>query len=133
MRPKLKRSCIIVFIVCLAVLLSGVLKGREDYMQKLPVYRLYRCMLCHQSNMPSSGDLNQFGEDFCDNGYTWDETLANMDSDGDQYKNGLELGDEDGDGVPEVLIERSNPGDPFNNPTSIDRKTWGVIKNLFRD
>ena len=133
MRPKLKRSCIIMLIVCLAVLLSGVLKGREDYMRNLPVYRLYRCMLCHQSTIPSSGDLNEFGKDFRDNGYVWDETLADMDSDGDLYKNGLELGDEDGDGEPEVLIERSNPGDPLNNPTSIDRKTWGVIKNLFRD
>ncbi len=133
MRPKLKRSCIIVFIVCLAVLLAGVLEAYDHYMQILPVYRLYRCMLCHQSAVPNRGDLNQFGKDFRTNGYTWDETLADMDSDGDQYKNGLELGDEDGDGVPEVLIERSNPGDPLNNPTTIDRKTWGVIKNLFRD
>lgn len=134
MRPKLKRSCVIMFIICLAVLLSGVLKGREDYMQSLPVYRLYRCTLCHHSATPtSSGDLNKFGMDFRTNDFAWDKTLADMDSDGDQYKNGLELGDEDGDGEPEVLIERSNPGDPLNNPTSVDRKTWGIIKNLFAD
>ena len=133
MRPKLKRSCIIMFIVCLAVILAGVLEAYDHYMQILPVYRLYRCKLCHQSAVPSSGDLNQFGKDFRTNGYMWDETLADMDSDGDQYKNGLELGDEDGDGVPEVLIERSNPGDPLNNPTTIDRTTWGIIKNLFKD
>jgi hypothetical protein len=132
-RPKLKRSSVIIFIVCLAVLISGVLKGREDYMQNLPVYRHYRCKLCHQSTMPGSGDLNDFGSDFRSNGYTWDEELADMDSDGDQYKNGLELGDEDGDGEPEVLVERSNPGDPLNNPTSVDKDTWGVIKNLFKD
>ena len=135
MRPKLKRSCVIVTIICLAVLLSGVLKGNEGLMQTLPVYRLYRCMLCHQSTstVHGPGDLNQFGEDFRANGYVWDEALAEMDSDGDNYKNGLELGDEDGDGEPEVLIERSNPGDPLNNPTSVDKETWGVIKNLFRD
>ncbi len=120
-------------IICLAVLLSGVLKGREDYMQLLPVYRHYRCKLCHQSAIPGSSDLNQFGIDFRSNSYKWDEVLADKDSDGDQYKNGLELGDEDGDGEPEVLIERSNPGDPLNNPTSIDKDTWGVIKNLFKD
>jgi hypothetical protein len=132
-RLVLQRRIIIMLVVCLSVLLAGVLKGREDYMQTLPVYRHYRCRLCHSSTMPNAGDLNEFGRDFQDNDYAWDETLADMDSDGDQYKNGLELGDEDGDGVPEVLIERSNPGDPLNNPTSIDKDTWGIIKNLFKD
>ena len=131
MRAKLKRRSIIIFIVCFAVLLAGVLKGSESYMYNLPVYRHYRCMICHSSTI--SFDLNQFGIDFRANGYSWDEELADMDSDGDQYKNGLELGDEDGDGEPEVLIERSNPGDPLNNPTSVDKDTWGVIKNLFKD
>jgi len=120
-------------IVLAAVLVSGAPKSREDYMQTLPVYKRYLCSLCHTSNNPSSGDLNGFGDDYRSNGYVWDEQLAEMDSDGDQYPNGIELGDEDGDGQPEIYVERSNPGDPLNNPSSIDRDTWGIIKNLFKD
>lgn len=129
----LKRKGIIILIVLAAVLASGALRSREDYMLNLPVYKRYMCTLCHTSSEPSSFDLNQFGSDYQSNGYVWDEELAEMDSDGDEYPNGIELGDEDGDGQPEIFIERSNPGDPLNNPSSIDRDTWGIIKNLFKD
>ena len=48
-------------------------------------------------------------------------------------KNGLEIGDEDGDGTPSVTRERSNPGDPLGTPSSLDEHTWGVIKKLFEE
>ncbi|HER44503.1 MAG TPA: hypothetical protein ENO08_08600 [Candidatus Eisenbacteria bacterium] len=124
-------------IVLLAVLVSGALKSREDYMQRLPVYKRYMCALCHSvdefDTQPSGSNVNDFGRDFARGGYVWDAALAAMDSDGDDYPNGIELGDEDGDGEPETLIERSNPGDRLNNPSSIDKDTWGIIKNLFKD
>jgi hypothetical protein len=129
----LKRNGIILLIICAAMLLAAVLKGREQYMLELPVYRRYGCGLCHNSSNPVSDDLNAFGEDFRANRYVWNEDLASKDSDGDNYANGIELGDEDGDGDPEILIERSNPGDPLNSPSSIDKETWGIIKSLFRD
>jgi hypothetical protein len=129
----LKRRSIILLIVIATVLVSGVLKSREDYMETLPVYKRYMCSLCHTSTTPGASDLNGFGEDFRGNSYVWDKQLAEMDSDGDDYPNGLELGDEDGDGEPETYVERSNPGDPLNNPSSIDKDTWGIIKNLFKD
>ena len=62
-----------------------------------------------------------------------DKDIAVKDSDLDGFSNGLELGDEDGDGIPEIGIERSNPGDPLNTPSSVDRETWGLIKSLFED
>ena len=129
----LKRKGIVLVIICASLLLAAVLKGREEYMQNLPVYRRYSCSICHMSQNPVSADLNPFGEDFRRNRYVWDEALARKDSDGDNYTNGIELGDEDGDGDPEIVIERSNPGDPLNNPNSIPKDTWSVIKSLFRD
>ena len=129
----LKRRVILILLVLAAVLVSRAPKSREDYMQKLPVYKRYQCLICHTSEDPSSFDVNDFGVDFRDNGYIWDKRLAEMDSDNDDYLNGIELGDENGDGEPEILIERSNPGDPLNNPSSIDRDTWGIIKSLFKD
>ena len=129
----LTRRVTIILLVLTAVLLAGALRSNENYMERLPVYKRYQCAICHTSSTPSAMDLNQFGKDYQSNGHIWDETLALMDSDRDNYPNGIELGDEDGDGQPEIFIERSNPGDPLNNPSSIDKDTWGVIKNLFRD
>lgn len=129
----LMRRSILILIVLAALLASGVLRSNENHMENLPVYKRYMCALCHTSSSPSSMDLNQFGVDYQTNGYIWDKHLAEMDSDGDDYPNGIELGDENGDSEPEVFVERSNPGDPLNNPSSIDKDTWGIIKNLFKD
>lgn len=129
----LMRRSILILIILAAVLISGMSKSNENYMENLPVYKRYLCSLCHTSTSPSSMDLNNFGADYRANGYIWDKRLAEMDSDGDDYPNGIELGDEDGDGEPEIFVERSNPGDPLNNPSSIDKDTWGIIKNLFKD
>jgi hypothetical protein len=129
----LKRRIILILIVLAAVLISSAPKSSEDYMLTLPVYKRYMCALCHTSADPSPFDLNDFGKDYQSNDYIWDKRLAEMDSDDDDYPNGIELGDENGDGEPEIFVERSNPGDPLNNPSSIDKDTWGIIKNLFRD
>lgn len=134
MRPELKKRVLVSSTVCLVILAAGTLRSRDDYMEKLPVYGHFRCALCHQSSEPISGaDLNDFGKDFKNNNFEWNSTLAALDSDGDNFSNGIELGDEDGDGTPEVSIERSNPGDPYNHPSSIDPKTWSIIKRLFAE
>lgn len=134
MHPELKKRVLVSIVVCIVILAAGTPKGREDYMEKLPVYKQFKCALCHQSSEPISGmDLNDFGKDFKNNSFVWNGTLAALDSDGDNFSNGIELGDEDGDGIPEVSIERSNPGDPYNHPSSIDPKTWSIIKRLFAE
>ena len=133
-RPKLTLKVTLVILCATILSLAGTLKSRDDYMRSLPVYKHYKCKLCHESAAPtSSSDLNEFGIDFKNNGYSWDEALAAMDSDGDGFRNGIELGDETGDGVADIGFERSNPGDPLNTPNSIDRGTWGVLKSLFED
>jgi hypothetical protein len=133
--PKLKRRGLIVLAVCSAAFLSGTLLSNETLMSKLPVYDRYQCALCHTSADPAAGDaeLNAFGRDFHLNGDRWDATLAAKDSDGDGFKNGLELGDDEGDGIPNISKERSNPGDGEDKPSSVDEKSWGIIKKLFDD
>lgn len=51
-----------------------------------------RCAVCHVSSS-GGGTRTAFGDDFRDNGYTWNRELAEMDSDGDGWSNGQELGD----------------------------------------
>lgn len=134
MRLELKRNVTIILFLAAIIFVAGTLKSREEYMRSLPVYRHYKCLLCHKSANPVSGqDLNAFGIDFKKNGYVWNNALAVKDSDGDSYPNGDEIGDDDGDGVADVGFEYSNPGDPMNVPNSIDRGTWGILKSLFEE
>ena len=133
MRPKLRLNTIIVLVCAAVIFAAGTIKSREDLMRSLPVYRHYKCLLCHKSSAPVSADLNNFGSDFKKNGYSWNNALALKDSDGDGYPNGAEIGDENGDGSADVGFEYSNPGDPMNVPNSIDRGTWGILKSLFEE
>lgn len=134
MRPKLKRNATIILFLVAILFVADTLRSREEYMRSLPVYRRFKCLLCHRSPTPVSGDdLNGFGSDFRKNGYAWNNALALRDSDGDGYPNGDEIGDEEGDGIAEVGFEYSNPGDPMNVPNSIDRGTWGILKSLFEE
>jgi hypothetical protein len=132
-RPKLKVNVIIILVLAAVISIAGELKSRDEYMRSLPVYRRYKCLICHKSSAPVSADLNSFGSDFRKNGYSWNSALALKDSDGDGYPNGDEIGDGNGDGVPDVGFEYSNPGDPMNVPNSIDRGTWGILKSLFEE
>lgn len=134
MRPKLRLVSLATVIVCAFALAAGALMSHEDFMNSLPVHQHFKCTLCHVAPNPVVGtDLNAFGKDFKSNAFTWNGDLAGIDSDGDGFTNGMELGDENGDGSPEVYFERSNPGDPFNYPNSINQETWSIIKNLFED
>jgi len=132
-RPKLKLNIIVILVFAVVIFAAGTIMSRDEYMRSLPVYRHYKCLLCHKSSSPVSADLNSFGSDFKKNGYSWNNALAMKDSDADGYPNGDELGDKTGDGVGEVGFEYSNPGDPMNVPNSIDRGTWGILKSLFED
>ena len=135
MSPELKRRGLITFIVCVAAFASGALLSSETLMNKLPLYERYRCELCHYVPTPVTGnaDLNDFGKDFQENGSKWDATLAEKDSDNDGVSNGIELGDDEGDGVPNVAEERSNPGNALDKPSSVDERSWGIIKKLFTE
>jgi len=133
--PLPTRKGLAVLAVCAVAFASGALMSSESFMERLPLYERFRCAICHSVSDPVAGNapLNDFGTDFHANGDSWDATLAAKDSDGDGFNNGLELGDEDGDGSPDITAERSNPGNPLDKPSSLDEKTWGVIKRLFAD
>ena len=135
MSPKLKRRGLITLSVCILAFGSGALLSNETLMSKLPVYERYRCALCHTSSEPviDNAPLNAFGDDFHSNGDKWDNTLALMDSDQDGFTNGVEIGDAEGDGVPDISQERSNPGNPLDKPSSVNEESWGIIKKLFND
>jgi hypothetical protein len=83
--------------------------------------------------MIGNAPLNAFGIDFHANGDKWDSTLAMKDSDQDGFANGIEIGDDEGDGIPNISMERSNPGNPLDKPSSVDEESWGIIKKLFTD
>lgn len=135
MRPKLRIKYFFIVMLVLGVTAAGSLMSTENYMRVLPMSKRYQCANCHISANPTiiSYTLNSFGADFQSNGNKWDATLAAMDSDGDGYSNGVEVGDDNGDGTPEAAFERSNPGDRNNTPNSVSRQTWGLIKSLFED
>ena len=134
MYTKTPARRIVLVASILVSLLFGVLTGTDNFMQKLPVYEDLTCEICHASSEPRIGaaELNSFGEDFKVNEYEWNKKLAEMDSDGDGSTNGIEIGDSNGDGVTTISRVRSNPGDPLDKPSSIDQKTWGVIKSLYK-
>lgn len=99
------------------------------------------CITCHNNadggtgctRPPLNGTapcLNPFGEDFDDNRFTWDATLALMDSDNDGFTNGQELQDPDGTwrpgqtppGIPEGV---TRPGFATDTPGDDDGDSDG--------
>ena len=69
----------------------------------------------------------------------WGPELAALDSDGDGFTNGEELGDPDGtwqegDAAPGDAADITHPGNPDSHPperpTAVEGSSWGKIKNL---
>lgn len=75
----------------------------------------------------------------------WGSELAAMDSDGDGFTNGEELGDpeglwQEGDDPPGDPLLITHPGDPDSHPpemveepTAVEKSTWGKVKDLVKD
>jgi hypothetical protein len=83
----------------------------------------FSCLVCHGSVTPSAQDLNAFGLDFQRSGKVWTQTLAHLDSDGDNFNNGYEMNVSDvTGGWNRTKVEPccdyfiSNPGDAKSIP-----------------
>lgn len=117
--------------------LAGSARATEQDMAQLPLAEPFECLTCHTSENPGPGSfaLNAFGDDFLQNGRLWDLNLAQMDSDGDNCLNGVEVGDSDGDGFVDGNVEEQagNPGvaDECGSGSLIDERTWGALKAMF--
>lgn len=93
------------------------------------------CITCH--NNPDGGGgcdappcFNPFGSAFNANGRVWDDTLAMLDSDGDGYSNGIELGDPTGtwrvgDAEPATCGCATRPGFATFTPADVDADSDG--------
>lgn len=87
----------------------------------LPNGSRFNCANCH-INPGGGGPRNLFGLDVevIVGGPSaiafWSSTLAELDSDGDGFTNGQELGDPDGDGTPTPGATVTNPGNANSKP-----------------
>ena len=125
-----------------ALTLPIQVEGRDHRPGQIPNGTENTCKNCHMS--PFGGDArNPFGltieADFL-SGFdvVWGPELAAIDSDGDGFTNGEELGDPEGtwaigDDNPEV-DEVYFPGDadshPPERPTAVEESTWASVKSV---
>lgn len=88
----------------------------------MPNGATFSCSNCHL-NPGGGGARNAFGEAVNSivsggNQSFWTAALAAMDSDGDGFTNGQELGDPDGDGVANSTQSIANPGNANSTPSA---------------
>lgn len=128
---------LVMVVVAVLSLSAASVQATEEDMEMLPLTAPFDCLACHTMTNPQPGSfaLNSFGEDFLQNGRIWDSNLAQLDSDGDNCLNGVEVGDSDGDGFADGNVEEqaSNPGEADNCGSGqlVDEKTWGALKAMF--
>ncbi|MAO84220.1 MAG: hypothetical protein CMH50_10125 [Myxococcales bacterium] len=104
------------FTVMLFALMPGLAQATVAFMSEVPNVRGQSCNTCHVSG--GGSPRNSFGQDFWDLGGDWAE-LWQVDSDGDGFSNGFELGDPNGEwekGQPAPGPYVSHPGDADDFP-----------------
>jgi len=119
----------IIFVFCFLFLGSVAnIDARSQRVNQIPNGSRVGCGACHTSS-GGGGPRNAFGQvvesDFLSGSgasasVVWNATLAGMDSDGDGFSNGTELGDPDGDGTPTAGVTVTNPGDGNSFPQVVN-------------
>ena len=133
----------LLFAFLAASLLTSDAEGRFFRMAMVPNI-VAECNTCHTSG--GGTPRNAFGLDVqalvTPNGEEvfWGPEFAALDSDGDGFTNGEELGDPDGvwqegDPAPGDPADLGNPADAsivpnLPEPTAVEESSWGSIKRL---
>lgn len=137
MERLLARSLTTITVAIAVLALVAVVNANTTHMAQLPASATLGCANCHvggTATQAPSVEMNGFGRDFKNNGNVWNWSLAQLDSDGDGCTNGVELGDADGNGIPDAhqTQQTSNPGSGGDcQPNTLDETTWGALKSLF--
>jgi len=117
-----KRSLTLLFFILLVGSLSVPIQARSWRPDQIPNGNTFRCQTCHFS-VNGGGSRNAFGNAVFSivRGGTsapfWSPALAALDSDGDGFTNGEELGDPDGDGIRTPGAQVTMPGSAASKPT----------------
>ena len=118
--------------ICGVMVTVGMAAGEADFVARIPNGTVSSCSTCH-TTVPA---LNNFGTDFDETNpsRTWTVALAGLDSDSDNFANGIELQDAAGTWVlgdpdPGIPALVTNPGD--DTSAAVDGSTWGAVKALF--
>jgi hypothetical protein len=104
-----------------AFLATGTAHARDWRVAQLPNGNVFGCANCH-FNPGGGGPRNLFGQSVepltgSSRIPFWSATLAAIDSDGDGFTNGEELGDPEGDFTTIPGAQVTRPGDPTSFPT----------------
>ncbi|GAB1350251.1 hypothetical protein MASR1M107_24660 [Ignavibacteriales bacterium] len=128
----------VIFLIAGGILFE--LDSRSFRVTQIPNGSKFSCANCHVS--AAGGDArNQFGQTV-ENGFLvnddvmWGSALANLDSDGDGFSNGIELQDptgawRTGQPNPGSLADVTNPGDPNSKPAPSSVKELGGTPGEF--
>lgn len=110
-------------LVCLVCITDA--EARNFRVSMMPNGSVFNCLTCHRS-AGGGGPTNPFGTAVrslvSPNGRQqfWTPALAALDSDGDGFTNGEELGDPDGDGTAIPRTTVTHPGDPNSKPAIVN-------------
>lgn len=113
-----RRVCISIFVFVTVTVASSIATARSFRVRQIPNGNNFTCDSCHSKVSLLEEDLTPFGDDvnqrLSGGDVVWAQ-LWDLDSDGDGFSNGLELGDPDGSwrtGQPDPDAPTENPGVP---------------------
>ncbi len=115
--PAHKMRTLAALIVAMMLAAQNV-PALSSYVSQIPNGATFSCANCH-INPAGGGTRTGFGNAFANNSHLWNATLATLDSDGDGYSNGVELGDPNGTWRPGQANPPGsvyNPGDATSHP-----------------